>query len=120
MKAAKMMKAVKSRMINPPMKSLRILRISKATGSRTSSSPFPPHRIEFLVRPDREGVGEPIGHCEQGGDRGDVPGVVVREAVALELRIVLFVNRMRTLRHLDREIEHRLLPRLKVGLAMID
>ena len=40
--------------------------------------------------------------------------------MALELLVILVVDGVRALGDLDGEIEHRLLPRLKVGLAMID
>ena len=55
-----------------------------ASGQREprSAPTLSAHRIEFVVGSDRERVGEPVGHGEHGGDRGDVPGVVVREAVA--------------------------------------
>jgi|HubBroStandDraft_1064217.scaffolds.fasta_scaffold243273_2 hypothetical protein len=73
-------------------------------------SPLASHRIELVVRPDGEGVGEPVGHREQGGDGGDVPGVIVREAVALQLLVILFLDGVRALGDLGGEVQHRLLP----------
>ena len=85
-----------------------------------SGSPLASHRIELVVRPDGEGVGEPVGHREQGGDCGDVPGVFVRKAMTFQRSVILFLDVVRALGDLDGEVEHRLLPRRQVGLAMID
>src|SRR5579863_9343176 len=94
--------------------------VSPVLPGDSSVPPRPPHRIKFIVRPDREGVGEPVGHREHRRDRRDVPGVVVREAVALQVVVVSVLDRLRALRDLDGEIEHRLLPWAEIGLAMID
>src|SRR5579863_4667980 len=86
--------------------------VSPVLPGDSSVPPLPPHRIKFIVRPD--------GHREHRRDRRDVPGVVVREAVALQVLVVSVLDRLRALRDLDGEIEHRLLPWAEIGLAMID
>src|SRR3984885_15784594 len=85
-----------------------------------SAPTLSPHHVEFIVGSDRERIGEPVGHGEESRNRSDIPGVIVGKAMALEVLVVRVVDRVRALRHLDGEIEHRLVPRRKISLAIID
>ena len=62
----------------------------------------------------------PVGEAEEGGDAGDVPGVLVAEAVLAQRREVGVADAARVAADLHREVEHGLLPRRDVGLAVVD
>src|SRR5690242_1926477 len=78
------------------------------------------HRVELVVGPHRDQVRHPVRKREEGGDRADVPDVLVTEAVAAQRREVGIVDRAAVQRDLHREREYRLLPRRDVGLPVID
>ena len=76
-----------------------------------------PHQVELVVGPHGDQVGHPVRQREERGDRADVPRVLVREAVRLQRREVVVADLAAVERDLEREREHRALPRRDVGLA---
>jgi hypothetical protein len=51
----------------------------------TSPPPvLPPHAIEFVIGAHGSEIGHAVAETEEGGDSGDIPGILVAETTALK------------------------------------
>jgi hypothetical protein len=105
----------------------RVPRRAAGAGSRPAGRPVwslclrhPPHQVELVVRPHRGHVGHTVAEAEEGRNGTNVPDVLVAEAVSVQRFEVGIGNRGGVERHFHGEIQHGLLARRDVGLAMID
>src|SRR3954462_9349062 len=77
-----------------------------ATGRRSRSPSAPAERVELVVGAQAGEVGQTVRHAEEGGNRRDIPDVLVAEAVPAQHRAVGLVHRLGLPRDLHGEIEH--------------
>src|SRR5437764_11382393 len=80
----------------------------------------PAHGVEFSVRAHGSYVRHAVRQREEGGDRGDVPDVLLVEATRLQRIEIRFAGGLGRVGDLEREVEHRLLALCNVGLAVVD
>src|SRR5580692_2679854 len=80
----------------------------------------PAHGVEFSVRAHRSYVCHAVRQREEGGDRGDVPDVLLVETMGLKHIEIRFAYGLGRAGDLEREVEHRLLALRDVGLSVVD
>src|SRR5262249_59841155 len=85
-----------------------------------SSVSAPAHGVELCVRAHRSYVRHAVRQREEGGDRGDVPDVLLVEAMGLQHIEIRFAYGLGRAGDLEREVEHRLLALCDVALSVID
>src|SRR3954471_2771677 len=89
-------------------------------GSRPGRVRDAPHQVELVVGAHAGRVREPVAHGEERRDGGDVPAVLVREAVLAQAGVVGVLQLRRPQRHFEREVQDGALPRSDVRLAVVD
>src|SRR5262249_27143035 len=85
-----------------------------------SSVSAPAHGVELCVRAHGSYIRHAVRQPEEGGDRGDVPDVLLVEAMGLQHIEIRFAHGLGRTGDLEREVEHRLLALCDVGLSVLD
>lgn len=77
------------------------------------------HQVKLVVSAHARHVDQPVRQSEECANRADVPDVCFVKAEFPQAPVIVVIYSLRLARHLERIIEHDLLPLRDVGLAVV-